>query len=78
MLLSRMRDQLLPISRAASGMQEYGLDLIDQNAVEGINPFEKYSILSVLTEHIRIFFSARGNFRQHSMIQGAILETFNL
>jgi len=44
MLLARMRDQLLPILRAASGFTENGTDLIDASVLKGVDPFNKYSI----------------------------------
>ena len=45
MMLSRMRDQLLPLQRAEAGLQEYGLDLVDQSAIEGIDCLKKFGIL---------------------------------
>ena len=44
MVLARMRDQLLPIFRAASGFTENGTDLIDASVLKGVDPFNKYSI----------------------------------
>jgi hypothetical protein len=44
MMLVKMRDQLLPISRASVGMQENGLDLIDKVKLEGVDALKKYSI----------------------------------
>jgi hypothetical protein len=62
MMLARMRDQLLPVLRAASGMQEYGLDIIDHNAIEGINPLKKYSIFFGADEAYSDFFINRKSF----------------
>jgi hypothetical protein len=76
MTLARMRDQLLPVLRAASGMQEYGLDIIDHNAIEGINPLKKYSIFFGADEAYSDFFINRNHSPQLSMILEAILENF--
>jgi hypothetical protein len=44
-MLTRMRDQLLPIQRAIEGNQKYGLDLVDELAIQGIDYFNKFAIL---------------------------------
>ena len=60
MMLAMMCDQLLPIFRASSGLQENGLDLIDNETIKGVDVFNKYSI----------FFGADGAYSQF-FIQGA-------
>jgi hypothetical protein len=62
MMLARMRDQLLPVFRAASGLEEYGLDLVDPNLIEGSNPFKKYSIFFGLDGSYSNFFIPRHSF----------------
>lgn len=44
-LLAKMESQILPILRASHGYSENGLDLISESEIEGIDPFQKYSIL---------------------------------
>jgi hypothetical protein len=44
-ILSRMRDQLLPIQRAVAGYQKYGLDLVDGTSVQGIDCLNKFAIV---------------------------------
>jgi hypothetical protein len=67
MLLSRMRDQLLPILRAANGMQKNGLDLIDKALIDGVDPFQKYSL----------FFGLDGGYPQFFIHQDSFPSTFN-
>ena len=62
MMLSRMRDQILPILRASSGTVEYGLDLISENDIAGVEPMEKYSILFGLEGGYSQFFVQRDEF----------------
>lgn len=66
-MLARMYDQLLPIFRAAHGMVEGGLDLIDEAAVRGVDPFEKYSM----------FFGLGGQYSSYFIQQGEFPVTFS-
>ena len=43
--LVRMRDEIMPLFRAQSGMEEYGTDIVDLSAVEGKDLEGKYWIL---------------------------------
>ena len=45
MMLTKMRDQLLPILRASALFQESGLDLIRKSDIEGVDVFNKYSVI---------------------------------
>jgi len=45
MMLSFMRNKILPILRAKMSMQDYGLDRIDVRQLQNVQPMEKYSIL---------------------------------
>jgi len=67
MMLARMHDQLLPVFRAAAGMQEHGLDIIGHDAIEGIDPFRKYSI----------FFGADGTYSDFFINRRSFPATFN-
>ena len=62
MMMSMMRDQLLPIFRAFSGMQENGLDLIDKKTIERVDAFKKYSIFFGYDGRYSKFFIERGSF----------------
>jgi hypothetical protein len=46
MMMSAMRDELLPIMRAKIGKQDYGLDRIDVRQLQNVQPMEKYSIFN--------------------------------
>jgi hypothetical protein len=48
MMMSAMRDEVLPILRAKIGMQNYGLDRIDVGQLQNVEPMEKYSIFNGL------------------------------
>ncbi|PZQ45539.1 MAG: hypothetical protein DI551_07085 [Micavibrio aeruginosavorus] len=43
-MLAKMHDQMLPIFRAKSLMEENGLDVINIDRIKEVNPFEKYSM----------------------------------
>lgn len=45
MLLSKMRDQILPLHRASMGYEKWGLDIVDRSELEGVNPLNKYSMI---------------------------------
>ncbi|VAW92396.1 hypothetical protein MNBD_GAMMA21-1291 [hydrothermal vent metagenome] len=45
-MLSAMRDEILPIIRAELGKQDYGLDRIDRQQLQNVQPMEKYSIFN--------------------------------
>jgi hypothetical protein len=62
MMLARMRDQLLPIFRAASGFEEYGLDIINKDTIVNIDPFKKYSIFFGIDGAYSNFFIERNSF----------------
>jgi hypothetical protein len=62
MILARMHSQLLPVFRAASGMQKNGLDIMDYDAIEGIDPFRKYSIFFGVDGAYSDFFLNRRSF----------------
>ena len=62
MLLARMRDQLLPIFRAFSGLQDNGLDLIDIETIEGVDAFNKYSVFFGYDGGYSLFFIQGASF----------------
>lgn len=62
MILARMRDHLLPISRGAAGYVKYGTDLVGKRALEGVDPFNKYSIFFGLDGGYSNFFLHRQPF----------------
>ena len=66
-MLAKMRDQMLPILRAASGFQDSGLDTINSKTIEGINAFEKYAI----------FFGNQGGYSSYFILEGTFPSTFN-
>ncbi|MBD3770994.1 MAG: restriction endonuclease [Rhodobacterales bacterium] len=66
-MLTRMRDQILPILRAASGATEYGLDLIDEPMIAGIDPMKKYSM----------FFGLEGGYSNYFIQQETFPVTFS-
>src|ERR1700722_6462851 len=51
MMMSAMRDEILPILRAKVGMQNYGLDRIDVGRLQNVEPMEKYSIFNGTEGH---------------------------
>ncbi len=62
MMLARMRDQLLPIFRASSGLQENGLDLIDNETIKGVDVYKKYSIFFGYDGRYSLFFIEGASF----------------
>ena len=71
MILVRMRDHLLPILRAAAGHAKYGTDLIDTKKLEGIDPFNKYSIFSASMVGIQTSSFTSSPSLRHLATQGA-------
>jgi hypothetical protein len=62
MMLARMQSQLHPVFRAIAGFQENGLDIIDHDAIEGIDAFRKYSIFFGVDGVYSDFFINRRSF----------------
>ena len=56
MMMSAMRDEVLPIQRAKIGMQSYGLDRIDVGQLQNVEPTKKYSIFNGLEGHYGQYF----------------------
>jgi Restriction endonuclease len=67
LMLAQMRDQLLPILRASSGLQESGLDVINAKTVDGIDAWGKY----------QIFFGNDGGYANFFILRGSFPATFN-
>jgi hypothetical protein len=67
MMLVRMQSQLLPVFRAIAGFQENGLDIIEHDAIEGIDAFRKYSI----------FFGVEGAYSDFFINRRSFPATFN-
>jgi hypothetical protein len=67
MMMAMMRDQLLPIYRAFSGMKQNGLDLINKEMIKGVDAGAKYSI----------FFGFDGRYSKFFIEDGSFPETIN-
>lgn len=62
MMLAKMRDQLLPIHRASSGLFDNGTDIIGENALNPIEVFHKYSMFFGLDGGYSNFFIQNAEF----------------
>lgn len=62
MMLSRMRNQILPLLRAQFGFQENGLDIVSSEKLEGLDPFNKYSMLLGYDGKYSDYFILEGTF----------------
>lgn len=61
-MLVKMHDQLLPILRASSRMQDNGLDTIPIDVIDGVDAFHKYSILLGYDGRYSEYFIMNGGF----------------
>jgi hypothetical protein len=62
LMLNAMRDELLPIFRASTGIVEYGLDTVKKEMLAEINILEKYSLFFGLDSQHSNYFSFGAQF----------------